>query len=68
MESLLFETSFPSVETPLDRAMRELDAAKALLNKRKKELEQAVHAFNEASELHFRAIKAFNFACRQKVS
>jgi len=46
--------------------MRELDAAKWLMNLRKKELELAIHASNEATETYRRAVKIFNAACQQE--
>jgi len=60
------ETSSPPVSTPLIAATRELDAAKAVLNAKKKELEQTLHAMNEATEAYLRAVKAFNAACQIK--
>ena len=60
------QTSSPVAETPLATAMRELDAAKWLMNLRKKELELAIHASNEATETYRRAVKIFNAACQQE--
>jgi hypothetical protein len=56
--------SLAEVDTSLTIAMRELDAAKAELNKKKKDLEHAVHAFNEASERYHRAVGVFDSACK----